>query len=316
MAGHRKISHGGGINGFLSQLSWYPDDELVVAVLSNSTSAEPAALEARIARAVLGAPEAEHAAVALEPEELARYAGGVLAAGAYPQWQLDYLALLVQRDLPNWGLPSRPQVTERLLRMLAASSGQTWNASKIGQSLGLTYHTVNRYTDYLAGAFLIRLLPPFEANVRKRITKRPKLHWRDSGLLHAVLQVVDHRTLLSQPWVGASWEGFVVDQTLGLLGALGQPHAGYHFRAGNQDEIDLVLEIDGEVWAIETKLTTSPSPRDVARLDRSAELIGASRRFLISQTPVPGGDDHRASHNLGSFSRWLVERFGGQRQGA
>ena len=242
--------------------------------------------------------------------------GGVLAAGAYPQWQLDYLALLVQRDLPNWGLPSRPQVTERLLRMLAASSGQTWNASKIGQSLGLTYHTVNRYTDYLAGAFLIRLLPPFEANVRKRITKRPKLHWRDSGLLHAVLQVVDHRTLLSQPWVGASWEGFVVDQTLGLLGALGQPHAGYHFRAGNQDEIDLVLEIDGEVWAIETKLTTSPSPRDLARLDRSAELIGASRRFLISQTPVPGGDDHRASHNLGSFSRWLVERFGGQRQGA
>ena len=75
MAGHRKISHGGGINGFLSQLSWYPDDELVVAVLSNSTSAEPAALEARIARAVLGVPEAEHAAVALEPEELARYAG-------------------------------------------------------------------------------------------------------------------------------------------------------------------------------------------------------------------------------------------------
>ena len=75
MAGRRKISHGGGINGFLSQLSWYPDDELVVAVLSNSTSGEPAALEARIARAVLGVTEAEHAAVALEPEELARYAG-------------------------------------------------------------------------------------------------------------------------------------------------------------------------------------------------------------------------------------------------
>ena len=75
MAGHRKISHGGGINGFLSQLSWYPEDELVVAVLSNSTSAEPAALEARIARVVLGVPEAEHAAVALEPDELRRYAG-------------------------------------------------------------------------------------------------------------------------------------------------------------------------------------------------------------------------------------------------
>ena len=236
--------------------------------------------------------------------------GGVLAAGAYPQWQRDYLALLVQRDLPNWGLPSRPQVTDRLLRMLAASSGQTWNASKIGQSLGLTYHTVNRYADYLAGAFLIRLLPPFEANVRKRITKSPKLHWRDSGLLHAVLQTADHPSLLAQPWVGASWEGFVVEQALGLLAALGPAHVGYHFRAGNRDEIDLVLEVEGELWAIETKLTTSPSPHDLARLDRSADLIGANRRFLVSQTPVPAGDEHRASHSLGSFSRWLVERFG------
>ncbi len=75
MAGHRKISHGGGINGFLSQLSWYPDDDLIVAVLSNSTSAEPAALEARIARAVLGVPEPDHAEVTLEPDELKRYAG-------------------------------------------------------------------------------------------------------------------------------------------------------------------------------------------------------------------------------------------------
>ncbi len=235
--------------------------------------------------------------------------GGVLAAGAYPQWQLDYLALLVQRDLPNWGLPSRPQVTDRLLRMLAASSGQMWNASKIGQGLGLTYHTINRYADYLTGAFLIRLLQPFEANVRKRITKSPKLHWRDSGLLHAVLRTADHQSLLAQPWVGASWEGFVVEQTLGLLAALGPPHAGYHFRAGNRDEIDLVLEIDGEIWAIETKLTTSPSPHDLARLDRSADMIGASRRFLVSQTPIPAGDERRASHSLGSFSRWLVERF-------
>ena len=236
--------------------------------------------------------------------------GGVLTGGAFPQWQRDYLALLVQRDLPNWGLPSRPQVTERLLRMLAASNGQTWNASKIGQSLGLSYHTVNTYTDYLTGAFLVRLLPPFESNVRKRVTRSPKLHWRDSGLLHAVLQVPDQRFLLSQPWVGASWESFVAEQTLGLLAALGPAHAGYHFRAGDRNEIDLVLEIDGEVWAIESKLTTSPSPHDLARLDRSAELIGASRRFLVSQTPVPGGDDNRASHSLGTFSRWLVERFG------
>ncbi len=79
----------------------------------------------------------------------------------YPQWQRDYLALLTQRDLPSWGLPARPQTTDRLLRMLTALHGQTWNASQIGQSLGLSYHTINSYLDYLVTAFLIRRLPPY-----------------------------------------------------------------------------------------------------------------------------------------------------------
>jgi len=83
--------------------------------------------------------------------------GGVLGKPAYPVWQKDYLSLLVQRDLPNWGLPARSQVTQRLLKMLAATHGQEWNASQIGKSLGLSYHTVNSYLDYLEGAFLIRL---------------------------------------------------------------------------------------------------------------------------------------------------------------
>ena len=92
--------------------------------------------------------------------------GGVLARRAYPRWQLDYLALLSQRDLPNWGLPAKPQTTERLLRMVAALHGQIWNASQVGQSLGLSYQTVNSYMDYLVGVYLIRRLPPFQ--IRKR----------------------------------------------------------------------------------------------------------------------------------------------------
>ena len=107
--------------------------------------------------------------------------GGVLAsARRYPTWQTSYLALLAQRDLPSWGLPARPQATERLLHMLAAAHGQEWNASAIGKSLALSYHTVNDYLDYLEGAFLIRRLPACHADIRKRLVKRPKLHWRDS----------------------------------------------------------------------------------------------------------------------------------------
>ena len=106
--------------------------------------------------------------------------GGLAPARRFPTWQMSYLTLLAQRDLPSWGLPARPQATERLLDMLAAVHGQEWNASAIGKSLALSYHTVNGYLDYLEGAFLIRRLPACHANIRKRLVKRPKLHWRDS----------------------------------------------------------------------------------------------------------------------------------------
>ncbi|HET6584780.1 MAG TPA: AAA family ATPase, partial [Nannocystaceae bacterium] len=107
--------------------------------------------------------------------------GGVLRAGRFPQWQRDYLALLIARDLPQWGLPARLQITHRLARMLAAVHGQAWNASQLGAALGLSFHTVNSYVDYLEGAFLVRRLLPLHANLGKRLVKSPKVYWRDSG---------------------------------------------------------------------------------------------------------------------------------------
>jgi len=227
--------------------------------------------------------------------------GGVLGPRRYPRWQLDYLALLAQRDLPAWGLPARPQTTDRLLRMLAAVNGQTWNASQVGQSLGLSYKTVNSYLDYLAGAFLIRRLPPYRANIRKRLVKSPRVYWRDSGLLHALLNVPDERALLAQPWVGASWEGFVIEQALGVLSAAGRQFAAYYFRTSDQHELDLVLDFGRERWAVEVKLTASPGPADMDRLNRAADLIDAARRLLVSQTSRPTGDERRASCNLPLF---------------
>ena len=106
----------------------------------------------------------------------------MLDGAHYPQWQQDYLTLLTQRDLPTWGLPARPQTTTRLLRMLAAVHGQAWNASRVGQSMGLDFKTINGYLDYLEGAFLIRRLPPYFVNISKRLVKSPKVYWRDTGL--------------------------------------------------------------------------------------------------------------------------------------
>ena len=207
--------------------------------------------------------------------------GGVLNGRSFPVWQRDYLSLLVQRDLPNWGLPAHPRTTHRLLLMLAAAHGQEWNASQVGKSLGLSYHTVNSYLDYLEGAFLIRRLPAWHGNLRKRIVKRPKVYWRDAGLLHALLNVHDRSALLGQPWVGASWEGFVIDQTLASLQSTGARFEAFHLRTSDQREIDLLIDTGTELWAMEIKLTTRPALGDMARLETNADLVHADRRFLV-----------------------------------
>lgn len=231
--------------------------------------------------------------------------GGALNLKSYPRWQNSYLTLLAQRDLPHWGLPAKPQVTSRLMKMLAALTGQNWNASRVGQSLGLDYKTINSYLDFLAGAFLIRRLLPYQTNVKKRLVKTPKVYWRDSGLLHALMNVPDARSLLSQPWVGASWEGFVIEQAIGVLSAAGIQFEPFYFRTSDQHELDLVLDFGGKLWAVEIKLTSAPSSSDLARLEKAADLIGAKRRFLVSRTAKPAQSRTTLSCDLDVFLKTL-----------
>ena len=242
--------------------------------------------------------------------------GGALAAGRFPRWQLEYLALLAQRDLPSWGLPARPQLTDRLLRMTAAVHGQIWNASAIGQSLGITHPTVNSYVDYLEGAFLVRRLRPFAANLKKRLVRSPKLYWRDSGLLHALQRVRSLEELLSQPWVGASWEGYVIEQVLSTLTAAGRQVDPWFFRTSDGHEIDLLFDLGGERWAFEVKLTSQPDAHDVARLGRAADLVGATRRVLVSQTRRPAFSESRISSGLRPLLRHLRAGLWPKNEGA
>jgi predicted AAA+ superfamily ATPase len=231
--------------------------------------------------------------------------GGVLRGGHFPQWQHDYLTVIAERDLPAWGLPARPQVTARLMRMLATSHGQVWNASQIAQSLGVSYHTVNHYVDHLEAAFLIRRLPAYHANIGKRLVKSPKVYWRDSGLLHALLGITEDR-LLDHPAVGASWEGFVITQVLSLLAQRDRPVMPYYVRTSDQHELDLVLEVGDRLWAIEVKLTTSPTAADLARLNKVADLIGADWRILITQSPRILASGREIACNL----PWLARHLG------
>jgi predicted AAA+ superfamily ATPase len=210
--------------------------------------------------------------------------GGILQKKNFPTWQNDYLTLLAQRDLPAWGLPAKPQMTLRFFKMLAACHGQIWNASRIGSSMGLSYHTVNQYLDYLQNAYLIFVLRPFHTNIRKRLVKSPKIFWRDSGLLHALLGVSSKENLLAEPWVGASWEGWALGQIILTLQTAGESFDAYYFRTSDGSEIDLVLEFSKGRWAFEFKLTSTPSPEDMKRLNAAADLIKTDKRILISKT--------------------------------
>ena len=207
--------------------------------------------------------------------------GGILDAAMFPRWQDSYVDALVTRDLPTWGLPAKSQLTRRLLHMLAASHGQPLNASQLGAALSLDHKTVQRYIDYLEGAFLVRRLPPYFVNVRKRLVRAPRVFWRDSGVLHALLGVRNLEQLYRQPWIGASWEGFVIEQTLSTLAADGRRAQPYFFRTSDGHEVDLVLDFGAERWAIEIKLTSEPSPQMLQRLLTAAEVFGARRRVLV-----------------------------------
>lgn len=143
--------------------------------------------------------------------------------------------------------------------------------------------------------------------IRKRLVKNPKIFWRDCGLIHALLNVSDQHALIAQPWVGASWEGFVIEQALGVLSALGRNVDAYYFRTSDQYEVDLVLDFGSRLWAAEAKLTSSPSPEDMARLDKAANLTDASHRFLVSQTSRPSGSKQRISCNLSNFIGHLMQ---------
>jgi hypothetical protein len=207
--------------------------------------------------------------------------GGILDAGMYPQWQQSYLEMLTSRDLPTWGLPAKPRQTMRLSAMLAALHGQPLNASQLGSSLSLDHKTVSTYCDFLEGAFLVRRLPPYFRNVKKRLVKKPRIYWRDSGLLHSLMNINDREHLYDQPWLGQSWEGFIIEQTLGILDAVGKRVQPYFFRTSDGYELDLVLDWGDECWGVEIKLTSNPSRDMIARMNKTADMIRARKRVLV-----------------------------------
>ncbi|MFH1570090.1 MAG: ATP-binding protein, partial [Gemmatimonadota bacterium] len=152
-------------------------------------------------------------------------------------WRRQFIQTLLERDMPQWGVRVPAVALQRLWTMVAHYHGQTWNSAEPARALGVSATTCRRYLDLLTDALMLRQLQPWHANLSKRQVKAPKVYVRDSGILHALLGIGTEKELLSHPKLGASWEGFVVEQVLA-----GEPHDEAYFWATHQGaEIDLVL---------------------------------------------------------------------------
>ncbi len=191
--------------------------------------------------------------------------------------------------------------------MIATVHGNLWNASQLGKSMGLSYHTVNSYLDYLEQVYMIRKLQPYSTNIKKRLVKSPKVYWKDSGLLHSLMGVSNFDQLIIQPWVGFSWEGFVTEQILSCLDSLGCNKQPYFFRTSDGHELDLVLALNGEIWAFEIKLSGSVGLKEMDKLKRTSEMIGADKMVLISRTRKEIRGDHIVSTHLTGILRLMSE---------
>ena len=193
----------------------------------------------------------------------------LLLRGGYPKsylaenddesfaWRESYIKTYLEMDIPQLEIHIPSVQLRRFWTMLAHSHGQLWNASKIAGSLGVSAPTVRRYLDILESTFIVRQLQPFHANTKKRLIKSPKVYIRDSGLAHALLRIRTFDDLTGHPSVGASWEGFVIEQLAALLP---ENSEHYFYRSNAGAEIDfLYIDQQNQPVPIEIKYSLSPS---------------------------------------------------------
>lgn len=201
-------------------------------------------------------------------------------------WRQQFVRTLLERDLPQWGVRQPAAALLRFWTMVAHYHGQTWNAAEPARALGVSPSTTQRYLDLLTDAFMIRQLQPWHANIGKRQVKAPKIYVRDSGLLHQLLGIQNEKDLLTHPKLGASWEGFVLEQVL----AIEQPDEAYFWATHQGAEIDLVLRKGGRWLGVECKRADAPRLTPSIRialedlgLERIAVIYPGTKRFPIAE---------------------------------
>jgi uncharacterized protein len=201
-------------------------------------------------------------------------------------WRKNFVQTFLERDLPQWGVRVPSATLHRFWTMLAHYHGQVWNAAELARSMGVSEPAIRRYLDVLEEVFMMRVLPPWHANVMKRQVKAPKIYFKDSGLLHYLLGIRTQLDLETHPKSGASWEGYVIEEVIKSTA----PDEAYFWSTHSGAELDLLLLKDGRRVGIECKRMDAPRLTTSMRvaledlqLDQLLVIYPGSRTYSLAE---------------------------------
>ncbi|MHB0991349.1 MAG: ATP-binding protein [Burkholderiales bacterium] len=216
------------------------------------------------------------------------------------RWRQDFIRTYLERDIPQFGPRIAAETLRRFWSMLAHHQGGLLNTAQFARNLGVDAKTAASYLDLLVDLLLVRRLPPWHANLGKRLVKSPKVYVRDSGLVHALLNIPDKESLLAHPVVGQSWECFVIEN---LITSMPDGMQAYFYRSNAGAEIDLLLaNPNGELWAIEIK--RSPAPKLERGFYIACADLKPTRKFVV----YPGTERYRIAADIEAIPLILLVR--------
>lgn len=204
------------------------------------------------------------------------------------KWRDSFIKTFLERDIPQMGIQTPSTTLRRFWTMLAHYHGQILNASELGRSLGINQTTVSHYVDLLEHVFMIRALQPWHENLKKRQVKRPKIYFRDSGLFHSLIGIRDPLSLLQHPKLGASWEGYAMEELLKAQ----QPDEAYFWATHSGAELDLLMFRDGKRYGVEFKR------RDAPRLTPSMKIAMEDLRLERLTVVYPGNKGYALAESI------------------
>jgi predicted AAA+ superfamily ATPase len=205
-------------------------------------------------------------------------------------WRENYISTFLERDVPQLGISIPANTLRRFWIMLSHYHGQIINYSEIARSFGISDMTVRKYMDILEGTFMIRLLQPWYINIGKRVVKRPKVYLRDSGIFHTLMSIQTMEQLITQPKLGASWEGFSLELACRAIGKADQQYFFWRTHAGA--ELDLLWQESGKNWGIEFKY--ADAPRLTKSLTSTASELDLQHLWIV----YPGKEEYKLTSNI------------------